>query len=98
MRFLQFPAAALIAFGLVQPALGQAKQTAQNPNTETRQVKRATFSGSESWITNFHHVQSDCTSGPEPEVRVVAKAKNGEVRFEQRKLPISFPKEAPRAH
>ncbi len=43
-------------------------------------------------------VQSDCTSGPEPEVRVVAQAKNGEVRFEQRKLPISFPKEAPRAH
>jgi len=98
MRLLVSSAVILIAFGAIPSALGQTTKQSQRPQVETRQVNRATFTGSESWLLNLYVVQADCTQNQEPEVRMVSHPKNGEVRFEQRKVPISFTKESPRAH
>jgi hypothetical protein len=98
MQLSYFLAPALIASCSVQPALGQAKKGTQEQTIETRQYNKATFSGNESRISNIYHVKSDCTSGPEPEARLVVSPKNGEVRLERRQVPISYGKEAVHAH
>jgi hypothetical protein len=97
MRLWRLLAAALIVLGFAYPAFSQTTKQRQKPQVETRQVKRATFSGSETWMHNLYYVQSDCTSGPDPEVRMVTKPKNGDIHFEQRKVPINFAKDSPRA-
>jgi hypothetical protein len=98
MQLSYFLAPALIASCSVQPALGQAKKGTQEQTIETRQYKKAAFSGNESRLQNIYHVESDCTSGPEPEARLVTPPKNGDVRVERMQVPVSFNKESTRFH
>ena len=66
--------------------------------TDNRQYKVATFSGSESRISQLYLVQADCTAGPQAEWRVINKPKHGELRFERMTMPISLTASSPKAH
>jgi hypothetical protein len=97
MRLLPFAAVAIV-LGIAPPAFGQSAKPLQIPKIETREYKKAAFSGNEVRLQNIYHVQSDCTSGPEPEARVVTPPKNGDVRVERKQVPVSFNKESARFH
>jgi hypothetical protein len=49
--------------------------------TETRSQKSA-FSGNEFRVTAMNSLQKDCSGGPIPDIRVIEKPVNGELRIE----------------
>jgi membrane protease YdiL (CAAX protease family) len=52
-------------------------------------AKKDVFAGSESSIAAMNYVNTDCTSGAVPEVRVVTRPANGIVRLQTMAIPIS---------
>jgi len=67
-------------------AFGEAKKAEsaqiERKVPETRE-KRDGFSGTEFRLGAMNYVKADCSSGPVPDVRIVAKPANGELRTEQ---------------
>jgi hypothetical protein len=51
-------------------------------------LRRHLFSGNEARIHAMHYVNSDCTSGQLPAIRIVTKPANGELRFEEIKFAV----------
>jgi hypothetical protein len=56
------------------------------------------LNGVESRIAAMNYVNSDCSSGPLPEVRVVTPPASGELRMEPIKLAVSRNQSNSRAH
>jgi len=55
------------------------------------------FSGSEVRLYVLSNVNSDCTSGPRPEVRVVTQPANGTARLEEKSMPLNRASSDPNA-
>ena len=82
-------AAAVAGATIVMPAAARAeanktdgKQAIERKLAETR-VKKDVFSGTEFRVAAMNYVNADCSSGPIPDVRIVAQPANGELRTEQ---------------
>jgi hypothetical protein len=60
--------------------------------------RRNVFSGNEARLSVMNYVNSDCSAGPMPDVRIVTPPTNGELRFEQIKYAVSRSKENSRHH
>lgn len=89
----QQPAAAPQASALPS---GQAPQQAQAPDAPVV-LSREVFSGSESQIAAMNYINSDCTSGVMPEVRIVTPPADGTLQMQARTIPIARPPTAPLA-
>jgi hypothetical protein len=88
---------AILALGATCQAAPKGKQVAalDTPNLE---VRRAGFSGNEIKLTYFYTVNSDCSSGPLVDVRIVKPAAHGEMRFEEVRSKVELRKDHLRAH
>lgn len=76
----------------------QAARTAKKPASTEESNVRGAFSGSESRIAAMNYVNTDCSSGPLPDVRVVTQPTNGELRMEPIKYPVNRSNDKLRAH
>jgi hypothetical protein len=61
-------------------------------------VKKDVFSGNEFRLAAMNNVNADCSSGPVPDVRVLAQPSNGELRIEQIRYVVSRAADNYRAH
>jgi len=73
---------ALPAATRAEPKQKEAKATVERKLKETR-IKKDVFSGTEFRVAAMNFVNADCSSGPIPDVRIVAQPTNGELRTEQ---------------
>src|SRR5262245_42376768 len=60
----------------------EAKQPVERKLAETR-FKKDAFSGNEFRVAALNYVNADCSSGPVPDMRIVTRPANGEIRTEQ---------------
>ena len=74
-----------------------AATTTPKPLEEVR-VDKSALSGNKSRIAAMNYVNSDCTSGPLPEVRIVTPPGSGELRMEPIKYAVNRDKKNSRAH
>jgi hypothetical protein len=88
---------AVLAFGATSQAAPKGKQVAAL-DTTNQEVRRSGFSGNEIKLTYFYTVNSDCTSGPLVDVRVVKPPTHGEMKFEEVRSRVEYPKDHFRAH
>ena len=86
-----------------QTAEGQPRRKPQRRSTilaasyKKVEMAKSTFSGSESRIAAMNYVNTDCTGGPLPEVRIVSKPSSGELRMEPIKHAVNRDKKNARA-
>ncbi len=88
-----------------RPAVSQKKASAKRHTARSKPkarleevVDRGAFSGSESRIAAMNYVNTDCSSGPLPEVRVVTAPSGGDLRMEPIKYAVNRKKTNARAH
>ena len=89
-----------------RPAGAKKKSAAAKPRAAQPKSKshleevyeKELFSGSESRIAAMNFVNSDCSTGPLPEVRVVTPPGSGDVRMEPIKHALNRKKSDHRAH
>jgi hypothetical protein len=62
------------------------------------ELSKTTLSGSESRIAAMNFVNTDCSPGPLPEVRIVSSPSSGELRLEPIKYPVSRKDKSNLAH
>jgi hypothetical protein len=60
-------------------------------------IERQVFTGNEARIAAPNWVNTDCTSGPVPDLRIATPPANGELRQEEITMPIDRPKGNSRA-
>ncbi len=60
--------------------------------------KLSNFSGVETRFATYNYVESNCSSGPIPDVRLVRKPTSGDIRFEPVTIPLARDKSDHRAH
>jgi hypothetical protein len=95
---------AFVAATAVPPAGAQAeaKKTNGRPAIERKlpetQGKRDVFSGNEVRIAHMNNVNADCSSGSVPDVRVITKPANGDIRLEPLRTVIDRRGEDRRMH
>lgn len=88
---------AVVAIGAPCQAAPKGKQIAALDTTNA-EVRRSVFSGNELRLTYFYTVNSDCSSGPLVDVRVVKPPANGELSFQELRSRVEFKKDHFRAH
>ena len=74
-----------------------AKQTIERRLPETR-LKKDVFSGNEFRFAAMNTVNTDCSSGPIPEVRIVTQPVNGEIRMQQIRYVVDRSADDRRVH
>jgi hypothetical protein len=80
-----------------EPKKVEAKAAIERKMPEAR-VKKDVFSGSEFRVAAMNYVNADCSSGPIPDVRIVAQPGNGELRTEQIRYIVDRGKDDSRNH
>lgn len=75
---------------------GHQKEFVQMSASETK-LNRSVLSGNEARIAAMNYVNSDCTSGALPLLRVVTPPKNGDVRLEETSIALDRRADDPRA-
>ena len=88
---------ALPAATRAEPKQKEAKATVERKLKETR-IKKEVFSGTEFRVAAMNFVNADCSSGPIPDVRIVAQPTNGELRTEQIRHIVDRPPDNVRHH
>jgi membrane protease YdiL (CAAX protease family) len=76
-------------------ALHQPKASTLLPasiDTPATVVSKEVFAGREARIAAMNYVNTDCSSGPVPDVRIVTSPANGSIRLAQITIPIDRPK------
>ncbi|HEX5213077.1 MAG TPA: hypothetical protein VFW22_15235 [Pseudolabrys sp.] len=68
------------------------KATISRPMKETV-IYREVFTGNESRIAYPNWVNTDCSSGPVPDLRISTAPKNGELRMEEITVPVDRAKD-----
>jgi hypothetical protein len=76
-----------------------ARQKAQiaPPALNDTRITRDVYSGKEERIAAMNYVYADCSSGPPPDLHVIAAPKNGNYRFETTTIPVDRRADSSRA-
>jgi hypothetical protein len=90
-------AVAVPAVAWAQAKKADARPAIEVKLPETRLTKNA-FSGSEFQVGAMNNVKADCSSGPVPDLRIVTRPENGEMRAEQVRLVVNRAADDPRAN
>jgi hypothetical protein len=80
-----------------EPSQSGAKAKVEIKIPEIRHTKRA-FSGNEFRLAAMNNVNADCSSGPVPDVRVLVRPANGELRIEEARTVVDRDADNRRAH
>lgn len=72
------------------------KKVEVTPRRET--LRKSVFSGTEIRIAAMNNTRADCSSGPVPDVRVLTKPENGDLRMEEIRHVVDRPAKNARAH
>jgi hypothetical protein len=81
----------------VQGGVGAPPKAEIAPGLNETRITRDVYSGKEERIAAMNYVNADCTSGPPPDLHVVAAPKSGNYRFETTTIPIDRRTDSSRA-
>jgi hypothetical protein len=99
---LGFVVAFVVVIAAPMMAHGQTKKLDARASIERRlpeiQGRRDVFTGNEVRIAHMNTVNADCSSGPIPDVRVITKPANGDIRIEPQHTVIDRRGEDRRVH
>jgi hypothetical protein len=97
----------VVAVALTAPVTIVSTAWSQQKNTAAKKVeiapqkesfRKSVFSGTEIRIAAMNNTLSNCSSGPIPDVRVLTKPENGELRMEEIRHVLDRPAKNARAH
>ncbi len=91
----------------LNPSVGAAQDSKRGTSTTVKakivpalreiSIDRELFVGNEAQIGAINYVNTDCSSGPIADLRIVTAPKFGDYRLEQISIPIDRPKDSSRA-